>query len=131
MQVFAQEPTTNLLNGERIAQWPERVREPKEKSFSLFAFPESFFGEPPLSDVEFQSSKPHYLPFSITIGLAKTLYPRYGPIESHNPKRDVPVVPRPPPQNLVEEVEYRAAVFVVNTGEPCVERRQFFLGKAV
>src|SRR6516165_5875471 len=131
MQVFAQEPTTNLLNGERIAQRAERVREPEQKPFSLFALPESFFGEPPLSDVEFQSSKPQYLPFGITVGLAQTLYPRYGPIDSHNPKRDVPVVPRPLPQNFVEEAEYRAAVLGVNTGEPCVERWQFFLGKAV
>jgi len=101
-------------------------RNPSRSSLSR-----SFFDEPPISDVEFQSSKPRQLPFGITIGLAQTLYPRHGPIGSHNAERVVPVVPRPPLQNLVEKAEQRVAVILVNTGKPCVERRQFFRGEAI
>src|SRR5262249_18388367 len=131
VQVLAQQPGSNFLYGERIAQRPERVREPEQKCFSLFALAESLLGAPALSDIQFESGEPHYLSIGIAMGLSQTLYPRHSPVGPHDAERAVKGVLRLRVLDLVDELEHLPAVLLVHTAQPGFERCRLFRRETV
>src|SRR5262245_51346995 len=127
MQVLPQQPGRNFLHGERIAQRPERVREPKQKCFSLFFLAESLLSAAALSDIQFNSCKPHYLSIGIAMDLAQTLYPRHGTVGPHDAEDTVKDVVRLTVHDLIPELEHPPAVLFVHTAQPRFKRGRLFL----
>src|SRR5262245_30008048 len=124
--MLAQQPGSHFLHGERIAQRPERVREPEQKGLSLFSLAERLLGAPALGHIKFNSGEPYYLSIGIAMDLAQTLYPRDGSVGPHDAKGAVKGVVCPRLHDIVPELEHLPAVLFVHTAKPGFKRGRLF-----
>src|SRR5262245_14362882 len=78
---------------------------------------ERFLGAPTLGDIQFNSGEIDYLSVRIAMNLAQTLYPRHGPVGSHDAERAVKGI-HFCVEELVEELDFLRAVLLMDTAQP-------------
>src|SRR5262249_31063331 len=99
-------------------------------SLFIAACLEKLLGAAAFCDVQVDPTHPGDVPVGGAVGAAQAVYPPYGPIRSHGTECDVPLILMPV-QHVVEVGEPLRAVFLVNSGDPCVKCLWDSLGEAV